>query len=535
MTVDSYLEIFTTLFGWRFYEIVWDVLAATGLVYVPFIAILVSHWKAAAGTGDYRSAWSIALRNVELDFYLALFVAMISGPPALTLSASTLSYTPRPTLIDPSPATATVASPQSSYGGPGAFQPPGGNVRIPLWWYAVLTLSKGLNHAILAGFPAERGLREVRQQARLATIPDARLREEAGRFLDECFVTARAKYLREKPDTPTVRNLLSTYGSDDVEWMGSHVFRTLYYPRMRARRPVRGWPYDPSRDVDYDPAGIHAWGQPTCEQWWADPTRGLRARISDIPTTATLENKLIALASGLPALTGVPALAAASEKAKDWAVRAALDNARVDVMTAYQPDDLGANRSKGTIDAVYNALANIAGAVGMGVMHFETTAKSNILKMGLPMAQAILLMAVYAILPFVVVLSRYSLGVMLGVSIALFSIHFWTVLWRFAAWVDENLLQAMFPGTLDNLLYSLASPEGVASNMSKDLFFDMLLMALLVGMPLVWTVVLGWAGISVAGRINDLAGAASPVEAHSAPSKGRTITSKIVGKTATKK
>jgi hypothetical protein len=35
MAVDSYLELFTTLFGWRLYNVLWDVLTETGLVYRP--------------------------------------------------------------------------------------------------------------------------------------------------------------------------------------------------------------------------------------------------------------------------------------------------------------------------------------------------------------------------------------------------------------------------------------------------------------------------------------------------------------------
>ena len=36
MSVDSYLELFTSLFGWTFYGILWDVLVTTGIVYLPF-------------------------------------------------------------------------------------------------------------------------------------------------------------------------------------------------------------------------------------------------------------------------------------------------------------------------------------------------------------------------------------------------------------------------------------------------------------------------------------------------------------------
>ena len=46
------------------------------------------------------------------------------------------------------------------------------SVNIPVWWYAVLSLTKGINHAIVTGMPGSVGIREVQQQAQLATVSD---------------------------------------------------------------------------------------------------------------------------------------------------------------------------------------------------------------------------------------------------------------------------------------------------------------------------------------------------------------------------
>ena len=48
MSVDSYLELFTSLFGWTFYGILWDVLVTTGIVYLPFLGILIDNWREPA-------------------------------------------------------------------------------------------------------------------------------------------------------------------------------------------------------------------------------------------------------------------------------------------------------------------------------------------------------------------------------------------------------------------------------------------------------------------------------------------------------
>ena len=260
MAVDSYLELFTTLFGWQWYGIIWDALSDTGIVYIPFVMIVINGWKDAARGGSYGNVHDLALRSVEIEFYVAVFVALIAGPPAVALGANTMSYTPSATLNAPTPVTATPALPDSSYGSAGAFSGAPGSVDIPVWWYSILSLTKGINHAIIAGMPSSVGIREVQQQAQLATVSDPIVRGEAGQFYNDCYIPARSKYLRDKPTSAAITGLLSEYGADDPDWMGSHVYRALYYPNMRSRTRVTGWPYKASRDVDYGYGGNRGLG-----------------------------------------------------------------------------------------------------------------------------------------------------------------------------------------------------------------------------------------------------------------------------------
>ena len=62
----------------------------------------------------------------------------------------------------------------------------------------------------------------------------------------------------------------------------------------------------------------------------------------------------------------------------------------------------------------------------------------------LPMVQALMLLGVYALLPMIVVLSRYSIAMMVVGAMAIFTIKFWSVLWYLAMWVDQNLIQSMY-------------------------------------------------------------------------------------------
>ena len=282
MTVDSYLELFTTLFGWAFYGILWDVLVGTGIVFLPFLGILIDNWREPAEGGEFGTVTGLSLRRMEIELFVALLVVVLAGQPAaLTpLNAGTLSYVPPPTLVDPTPTTATVAAAQSTYGTTGFTGSPA-TVNIPVWWYAVLAMTSGLNHAVVEGLPTAADMRTYEQQARLATIADPRLRQEVSDFFSQCYVPARSKYQAERPATAAVNALLNTYGSDDPDWVGSHVYRETpgYYDTLRPTMQIAGWAYNAARDTEYDAAAPPASGKPYCKQWWEDGAIGLREKL----------------------------------------------------------------------------------------------------------------------------------------------------------------------------------------------------------------------------------------------------------------
>jgi len=124
-------------------------------------------------------------------------------------------------------------------------------VNIPVWWYAVLSMTSGFNHAVVEGLPNAADMRTYEQQARLATIADPRLRQEVSDFFSQCYIPARSKYQAERPATAAIDALLTTYGPDDPDWMGSHVYLSTpgYYDTLRATTQISGWAYNPARTL----------------------------------------------------------------------------------------------------------------------------------------------------------------------------------------------------------------------------------------------------------------------------------------------
>jgi len=489
MSVDSYLELFTTLFGWTFYGILWDVLVSTGIVYLPFLGILIDNWREPAQGGEVGHASGLSLRRMEIDLFMALLVVVLAGQPAaLTpLNAATLSYDPPPTLLDATPATATVADSQSTYGATGFTGTPA-TVNIPVWWYAVMAMSSGLGHAVVEGLPTTSDMRSFEQQARLATIADPRLRQEVSDFFSQCYIPARSKYRSERPNSAPVIAALTTYGADDPDWLGSHVYRETpgYYDILRPANQITGWAYDPARDTEYDPATPPTWGKPYCKQWWEDAAIGLREKLiaEADATSAGFSGLVVAIA---PALAG--------EQQNDAVARTVLTNAP----PSWSSNDLNAHNasSSGLVNAAGSVVKSGLAAGGTITASALFSVTMTAVLQTLPMVQAIMLLGVYALLPMVVVLSRYSISMMVVGGMAIFTIKFWSVLWYLAMWVDQNLILSMYPD-VNVFLQIFANP---GEHDAKRMLLNMITTSLYLGLPLLWSGMMAWAGVQVGRSI----------------------------------
>ncbi len=482
MSVDSYLELFTTMYGWAFAAIIRDVLVATGLVYLPFIMLVVSTWMEAHQSASVEggdAGWMI--RKMEIEIGTAIFVLAMcfTTIPLLTVSQVSLNFTPDKTTLEPAPATVTGGSPGSTYGV--AFASVPGTVEVPPWWFTIMGLSSGFNQAVKTGIGNNvSGFRQLEDMARLATIEDPVLRGQMQRFHNECWVPARSKYLANTTPLGAGAAALSSYGETDPEWMGSHVFQVEpgYYDTLAATSGVAGFPVDAVQDADVaGSAQPPDNGRPTCNQWWTKLK-------NDTVTKLTITGG-VTFASKVTALVTAP-----GGDIDDAMVRLAIAKSRpVSIDPASIIGDDRAWYQKLT-QAAFD-VAGIAGAAGQTVA--AQAAKFPLIQFA-SMAQPLILMAIYMFIPLIVVFSRYSLSVMFLGALAIFTVKFWMTMWFIARWLDDALIKAMYPDAA-TMLGQIAQ-DGVDGAI-KRITLNTLLVGLYVGLPLVWTGIMGWAGINI--------------------------------------
>jgi hypothetical protein len=482
MGVDSYLELFTTLYGWALYNNIWSVLTGTGLAFIPFIVILIRNFVAVNTSMEVNAGTGASVRRMEIEIALALTVVVLAAQPALNLQASELRYSPPATLANPTPATVNPNTTGTTFGHPdGGFNAAPTSVRVPIWWYGVMSISSGLNHAVVTGLPASNERREMERALRTVNIEDPALQREVNEFYSRCYVPARSKYLEQQP--AAAAPILSARGADDPDWIGSHVYRNVggYYDTLHADNPVPGIPVNLSRDTDQfwnDTSGTIEHGIPYCNEWWEHPSHGLRARlIDDNSRTRQAWTWVTAQFSSVDA-----------EQRRDLLSRRILER----TPTTYTPS-MSAQRAQGQDPGIIGTAARFfhVGVASVGLVTFYNMVIEPTLTLilhALPFVQALTLMGIYALLPLVLVFGMYQPSILLIGAVGIFTVKFWAVLWHITLWVDSNLFQSMYPDGV-SFLQSISAEHGM-----KQILITMITAAMYVGLPVLWTFMMGWVG-----------------------------------------
>lgn len=477
MTVESYLELYTTLFGWQQYNNLWNVLSDTGIVFIPFLFILARNFVGPVASMEAKDASSTSVRRMEIDIVLALSVVVLAAQPFITLSPSVLSYQ-KPC------GTGTTASPGASgttYDS--AFATILTQTRVPIWWYGIMALSAGATHASIQGIGCVADLSGYRMELDKTRIEDPALLEELGRFLQECFVPARSKYYREQPD---VAGLLATYGQNDPDWFGSQVYLQTpgYYDTYRAATPVKGWAYDPSRDTEYTTPP--AYGRPYCKEWYENPSIGLRTKLlAQIPPT--LRSRALGILSSI---------GFGSYTTTD------MEN---DTISSVVTTTLASAPASSDLAAVYNDegflqassmpvnLPLVGAGLGTAWEKLSFTPMMYAVRAGAPIIQSLILLAIYMLMPLALVFSNYSWSMVATGSIGVFTVEFWSYLWYVSKWLEDNLLRALYP---DGTSYFGASLANLTDGdfALKIMLIEMATALLFIGLPIVFSTILAWGG-----------------------------------------
>jgi len=511
MVVDSYLELITTIYGWMFYDRIWDVLKDTGIVYMPFAWKVVTNMMESHDSSTTRQGVGGSLRRMEVELVTMMMVLSLAAVPTLALDPAGLTYTPPATVDNPNPAAQGVGAGMTfgtiSYtdaGGAvlasGFTDAAGAQVKVPVWWAGVMAMSAGLNSAIKTGMPGNADLRGISQLASLAAIKDPALRKESQDFYNYCYAPARSMFQAEKLDLTVApyAALIASYGKTDTDWMGSHVFLAKYYTVLRSPSRTRGVDFDPARDFELadlpvGPPDERSPGIPYCAEWWS----GIAAGGAQTVAYVGLKAKLVASAGGLEAQLSTLFSGFAADKRGDAVVQAVLSNSPPQLASSEYAHSTSVSGSLlgAPGKAVEGLVRDTIGTYIVGVLGFTQKLVMSIMLKALPMVQALLLFGIYALLPFVMVIGLYSLEVVFAAMLGIFTVKFLAALWAIAHWIDSSLIVALYPDAGSFLSWvKLNSGDWLLDGVEKRMILDLITTGAYLGLPILWTALMAWAG-----------------------------------------
>ena len=475
MNVHSYFELATTLIGWHVANGIAELLTVSGLVLLPFAALLWKNWSDPVRSQSARDAASVSLRRMEVDTLVAAVVIVVAFLPSVPVSRADIRFT-EPYSQVPTHAQA----PELPYAvDASAFT----QIRVPILWWLVYQVASHLTDQVVTvidGLDNPAVLRASLLRIAKLSITDEGLIAELRQFRTDCYEPALSKY--QRADRPPV----ATDHFSNVDWLGSYLFvRTPGYYRAcadlavcgsayHAAAPVPGWPTRPGIDV--------APGQPQCDVWWADTGLGLRARLlgnlhHQAPwfkrhTEFVIDNVDAERLRNDPDVI---------RRYEDRILRRMLNQvprqmvARADREAGLFFNSLGWF----SIDGVQQAIASVGALALSALLHIVM----ELVVVGLPMLQAVLLMLLYVALPLVVPYAALQPGIIVRAAVVLFSLRFLSALWALAEFLDEKLLKAMYP---DAMLFEFGGSGTIG-----DVILGLITLMAYIALPMAWFILLG--------------------------------------------
>ena len=545
MTVGSILEIYTTLWGWKLYGVLWTLFASTGIALYPFMMMVYQNWRSPAESSSMVSTSEISsLQSMKWALGFKVAVLVLAVVPLAGIDVSQMRYAKSCGGEDR--LEITHGSDDTTYGDMEDPVPSISNseIRVPFLFHFVMQLAGGVNNAVITHMPCVDGIAELNRQLANVVLDDPELKKEYSRFFTECHVRARSRLneaLEQKsgPLYEHVRAALDAgdYKPEELLELDSDFFREtegFYLPcpdpstcghSLQALKPVDGFVPD-TTDGERDaamPASQAALGagHPYCGEWW-DSLRPRLINAGKLQSAMTIGDAVTSSPIEVIAQVSdrISSLSLSAEEQEKLVLRSLVRSNPPDFTGIYEGEEseyakymqrqaqalnkLGLDGVSGVAGAV--AVAGIFGALSKipGVGDVGEAVVSQMVgfyvslwvaKMAAPMMQALVLMMIYALLPIYLVVSEYKVESAITALVLVFVVKIFTLVFVSAEYLENTLFAAMYP----NMGYW----GSIATMGAKRLVLDMMLLMLYLIGPLLLLQLVTMAG----QRISQVGGA----------------------------
>jgi|GEM_PF-2495456 len=448
MVVFSPLSLYTTYLGWQQYEVIFNALWQTGLLYLGFLMVGYRFLKnVLVPEGSTHHAAEHALNSFLYELAITFLICGIFVYPCVPLEEKALSFKPMCGVKKGSDAkTSTLKDTGTTYDE--AFADVLTNsVKMPIGFAILQNYMSGLTYGLMKVTGCTDSLQAIEGDL-ISTYLPAEVREQALNFHRQCFLEARNSYYNEPHDKAKVKEILKKYGGEeDLKWMGSKVFQTLYYNKIYARQPVPGFSFKeaPNSNLekaaqrgDIDAKHLPEQGYPTCNQWWSK----LKIDLVQVANNASAFDSHLNYYAVLERVQTFkrthPKAWGSQLSPEDYIAKMLINDSR----------DMQANSVKNLMD---NTNGAFGGAISHGLVNMGQLAKSwtstplkrEAIMQTLPVMQAFLYFFLIILTPVILAFSGYNpkaLGSLCGLFIMVILLQY---LWHLVGFVERSVLDPL--------------------------------------------------------------------------------------------
>ncbi|ELF4281886.1 conjugal transfer protein TraG N-terminal domain-containing protein [Salmonella enterica] len=476
MTTNSYLEYFLTLLGWLVNNGLWDVFVSTGLFALPLVFKVVGIWLKVREEGeDEGNKGMLSLPRIENALYGAFFVMITCCVPLIQVSLTTLEFdkTRAKTCGTWSPK----APDESGYNGIISSMD-GESAAIPVWWVLVHKLSKGVTQAAVASIPCRPDLRQLRFEVQRTFIENRALADELQDFTNDCYSLALYEWKRRDQGQTTDKAVLS-----DISWIGSSTFLKGDYTTLQSKLPRGMFSWNDARDSGRPNTGNG--GYPYCSEWWSTSGTGLKARVM----AQVGDNYFLRLSAAMKMI------GSSQTDYQEEVIRRLVSPANLTVSHGGEVY----NGYGGNADLTeMNVITRVAGTAGAAIASLGAFPALDAMRQALPMVQAVMLMAIYIMVPLILAFAAYEFKTVITLTFVLFAVNFLTFWWELARWLDSWLLTALYSSDTHTRFNMMGF-----QNTSDDLIMNLVMGSMFIVLPTVWIGALSWAGVNIGVAISN--------------------------------
>lgn len=481
---DNYIEVALTATGWDIYTKLFSFIYTLNLHYIPFIWVMISNWKDTRKSQEAGQASIVEWRRNYIDIYSMMIVVILFWIPNkhTTFDASEYVKAIQLEVERNNIADSTESSSEANIAFRATDQAKQyGNIPIPpgLWFVtmSIKAFTNQMTEWIESGYSPH--MRSLLTAFTTMKIKDNNLKAEVNEFYSSCYMPALYRYQNE-----TQQPIPLPDQNDDLNYIGNKLFLDTpgYYKSCSSSQKASGSCYGNPERMPYKTAeqyGVqttfmldepNANGEtvqfatsPSCYIWWTGKRdiygysefgdyerEGLKSRLANYEIT-----EYEGIGNWVKSTFG-------NSPDEDLLVKKLLKS---DAPELISTEAISTSSDKSFFQKAWDIFQGGFATIGAGISTFLLGIVLELMKPGLLMVQAGIIMTIIMLMAIVLPFGAFKPGVVAALIVYLIGAMLLSLWWAIAGWIDEGMISILFPDiegaedldvSLNNFLYLLS-------------------------------------------------------------------------------